>query len=890
MTKEKKEVNNIKRLPRNIHSLIAVIISVAMLFSMTGFAMIFTQNVSAAEASISTNKTKYVVGEQMVISGIGFTPDGTVDMSVLRPDKAVEAWAVTADATGAFSTLYTPTPSIPGRFKFTATDGTNIATTAATEADAVGVDFKQAANNDKPYALGNVHWINSILQQNNSIYYEGMSVMQRLVFYKIPATTGNTHTLDFTHEAEKSGNSHAYDFLTSWDQAVAVANALSPGGHLLDSINATGQEIEHSLDVTGLVPELFTSTYYADVDIPDYMGTLPSVIGDVNIEIAKYEHLYGNRTIRIYALAPISDASLTFKGYDAGYATYTLNWTSTSTSVYVAMAGHLAIGGDVAQLSNVTDPMGYGPGLGASSISGGPYHLKLDNIDGITLGSQDNQIKGADILVQPKPELTITKTADSTISKVGDTLKYTFVITNTGNVTLNRKSVIDDVIGDITGDFPASLTAGQTATVYEDYTVKGSDPDPLVNTVTAIYTFIASDVTATDNYSVDLYHPGLNVTKEADNKITKVGDTVHFTITVENTGDVDLVLDTFTDTLKGDIKANFSGTLAVGAKESWGYDYTTLATDDDPLANTAVAHYHIAGLPNDITDNSKVEVDIVHPNTEVTITPDVFETLPGGNVILTITEKNTGDVALENVYVALDPGAIVLDKDTPNNPPASTFSGDAVVFGILDIGETWTWTYQVNISVDTEFTVNGFGKVVGLPNIISHDNGYLDERASITVKVTGATRTQGFWATHLTFTTYIFETYLGSDINLGWKDITNISELMGIFWANNAKTSTGAKRSALCQAKETASNQALAAILNSAMPGGAPLPAGYSLSQIAAILNGTNLKAVKDLNSALDAYNNLGDNIALDPGLPSTGRADPKGAKDIANIPFADCP
>jgi hypothetical protein len=300
--------------------------------------------------------------------------------------------------------------------------------------------------------------------------------------------------------------------------------------------------------------------------------------------------------------------------------------------------------------------------------------------------------------------------------------------------------------------------------------------------------------------------------------------------------------------------------------------------------NTAEVHYTITGLPNDITDSSRVELDLVHPNTEVTITPTVWETLPGGNVILTITEQNTGDWDLENISVTLNPGAIVLTNASP-----SFIGGDTGTIGILSPGEIWTWQYSATISVDTTFVVIGSGKVVGLPNIITYPQ-YPSERAWVEVKVIGATRTQGFWSTHLDFTTYIFQTYLGSHIDLGWKDITNMNDLMGIFWANNAKTSTGAKRSPLCQAKETASNQALAAILNSAMPGGEPLPAGYSLTQIADILRDGNLKAVKDLNSALDAYNNSGDNIALDPSLPSTGRANPKGARDIAHIEFADCP
>src|SRR2546430_1670876 len=51
-------------------------------------------------------------------------------------------------------------------------------------AGASTVDFRQGANNETNgtvTGLGNVHWINSIVQQSNSVYFEGMSVPERLI-------------------------------------------------------------------------------------------------------------------------------------------------------------------------------------------------------------------------------------------------------------------------------------------------------------------------------------------------------------------------------------------------------------------------------------------------------------------------------------------------------------------------------------------------------------------------------------------------------------------------------------------------------------------------------------------------------------------------------------
>ena len=95
-------------------------------------------------------------------------------------------------------------------------------------AQSFGKDFRQGANNDNPYPLGTLHWINSILQSSNSVYVEGMSTPQRVIFDALAnCNTDSKHQLRIKLQANKSGN-HAYDFLTSWDQAFAAAAAVAP--------------------------------------------------------------------------------------------------------------------------------------------------------------------------------------------------------------------------------------------------------------------------------------------------------------------------------------------------------------------------------------------------------------------------------------------------------------------------------------------------------------------------------------------------------------------------------------------------------------------------------------------------------------------------------------
>jgi hypothetical protein len=72
--------------------------------------------------------------------------------------------------------------------------------------------------------------------------------------------------------------------------------------------------------------------------------------------------------------------------------------------------------------------------------------------------------------------------------------------------------------------------------------------------------------------------------------------------------------------------------------------------------------------------------------------------------------------------------------------------------------------------------------------------------------------------------------------------------------------------------------------MNSYMPGGAPL--NITLESIAETLTNGTAKEIRDLGSLLAAYNEKGEDVALDPSLPPTGRttgniADPQGGRVV---------
>jgi hypothetical protein len=100
------------------------------------------------------------------------------------------------------------------------------------------------------------------------------------------------------------------------------------------------------------------------------------------------------RTLRIWGdpgttITGASMAAPTHSGADAGDSVvyFSLTWTSTSADIQIEFGAHIARSG--------TTPQGWGTGQAASFISGGPYHISLDLLDGHSTGAQDNQLTGS---------------------------------------------------------------------------------------------------------------------------------------------------------------------------------------------------------------------------------------------------------------------------------------------------------------------------------------------------------------------------------------------------------------------------------------------------------------------------------------------------------------
>ena len=161
----------------------------------------------------------------------------------------------------------------------------------------------------------------------------------------------------------------------------------------------------------------------------------------------------------------------------------------------------------------------------------------------------------------------------------------------------------------------------------------------------------------------------------------------------------------------------------------------------------------------------------------------------------------------------------------------------------------------------------------------------------------GVTRTQGFWATHpqLANIAWFGGTAYGHTFpgvaasrasatrRCAAGPIDTLGKLMGGFWSDVSKTSTGAKRSALDQAQDAAP---AAVARRRAERLGLRLRAERRLAvrRWEAAYCGTNQNAIKNAQQQAASFNTAGDSSTFTPGTS----ADSKNARAIANRAFWD--
>ncbi len=187
---------------------------------------------------------------------------------------------------------------------------------------------------------------------------------------------------------------------------------------------------------------------------------------------------------------------------------------------------------------------------------------------------------------------TVTPAADQNAAKAGDTITYSFLVTNTSGLTLTSVGVTDAPLGTVNcPSTTLAVGASETCTAPATHTVTQSDVDSgnVTNTATASGTNGAT-VTASSTATVTTAPatPMLSIAKSATpTSVSTVGSTVTYSFVVTNTGNVTITNATVADTQSAPAGALASGptcpagaaSLAPGASVTCTATYTVTQAD-----------------------------------------------------------------------------------------------------------------------------------------------------------------------------------------------------------------------------------------------------------------------------------------------------------------------
>jgi uncharacterized repeat protein (TIGR01451 family) len=567
------------------------------------------------------------------------------------------------------------------------TSSTSAAKPAAVTAAAgsLNVDLDQWAN-----APSNA-WQNGNLNQSNSSYQEGLVVPFR---YAIEGLAAGTHSVHINYDFTAGGH-EAYDFLATYNATEPATLCSSGGGAVSSMCPSLPAPVTHAFPSDPFSP-----------GSPTHAG-LPVSGAETFAAVGRNLTMYGGTIDSI--------TGPTHAGPTGGNSTgdFVVTFTTTGSAALFAWGGHLAQSAYWHNTSN-------GPN-GSGTISGSPWHMRTQQLDGSGNKNQDRSI--APFGEIPLPNVSVLKVADDSTITAGDTAGFTITVTNDGpgaaaNVTLND-TLPAGVTWTETPDLAAcsitagvlscswaSLAEGQSIDVHVSGVTDAADCGVLTNTATVAALNEGDD--ATDNSSTATITvdcpPGISITKVADDPSVDAANQIGFTITVTNAGPGTATDVTVTDTLPTNDGLDWSIDLIDGQAPGpnppcaiaggvltcdfgdmgVGSHSVHITSDTDATTCGTVDNTATVTISNGPGDEASDSVDVNCPDLGIDIEKDGPALAHvGGSITYTFTVTLTTPETLFDVVVS-DPNC---DEGAP-----VYVSGDTNDNQALEAGEVWNYT------------------------------------------------------------------------------------------------------------------------------------------------------------------------------------------------------
>jgi uncharacterized repeat protein (TIGR01451 family) len=325
---------------------------------------------------------------------------------------------------------------------------------------------------------------------------------------------------------------------------------------------------------------------------------------------------------------------------------------------------------------------------------------------------------------------TIVKSsATASYAKSGDSISYTYTVTNNTQVTLSNVGVTDELQGAAPGDVAPAVTCqsrstpagscsgatttlqpGQSATFVSTY--HATQPDVDAGSLADIATVSAKPPTggALGNTSNTVtvpavQSPGLSLEKTVNpTKVTAAGQSVTYAFLVKNTGNVDLsevsVVETgFSGTGTPPVVSCPGTTLAPGAQMTCTAPYTVTQADMETgsVLNTAHAAGEAPG-GSPVTSSPSSAVLTATPLADLSIekTASNPELVPGSDQTYTLKVHNHGPSTAKNVKV-VDP--IPAETTFVSASAGCTEATGTVSCGLAELASGETVEFEVTVEI-----------------------------------------------------------------------------------------------------------------------------------------------------------------------------------------------
>ena len=297
--------------------------------------------------------------------------------------------------------------------------------------------------------------------------------------------------------------------------------------------------------------------------------------------------------------------------------------------------------------------------------------------DGGTVDDDD----GVETPIASKPSIDIVKAADQTTldnPSAGDTVTYTFTVTNTGNVTLTDVSIADELDGlsgiayDVDGHEDGTgitLAPGKSLTATATYHLTQDDIDAggVDNTATVKgKTPSGGDVTDDDNERVDITaDASLSIVKDVDRTELTGADAVAgavltYRFTIMNTGSVTVSDITVDDDMNGISGIKLEKTTLKPGETTTGtvtYKLTQADIDSGKVVNVARANGKSPD-GNKVTSNDDDAETTVHADASIALEKTASTDMIGGDDVRVgyeitwyLTIRNTGNATVSDISV-----------------------------------------------------------------------------------------------------------------------------------------------------------------------------------------------------------------------------------------------